>query len=40
MTDHHYLHYQVIAEKEYKEPRDFNLEEKGDAPICYQSIPY
>lgn len=28
MTDHHYLHHQVIVEKEYKEPRDFSLEEK------------
>lgn len=38
-TDHHYLHYQVIAEKEYKEPRDFSLEGKGNTLICYQSIP-
>lgn len=28
-TDHHYLHYQIIAEKKYKEPRDFSLEEKA-----------
>lgn len=39
MTDHHYLHYQVTAEKEYQEPRDFSLGEKDDALICYQSIP-